>query len=102
MAKMWITEFQRPSSPGGAPLPATNLGAVVAEQAFEFTTTTPSAALNPGTEMVRILADANCCIKYGAGSDPTATINNLPLTAGVPEYFEVPAGTARKIAAVTR
>lgn len=101
MAKLWISQFKKPDATAGY-LPAVNLGAYIGQVNIDsFTTTTQSAALDGGTEIVRVLADANCCIAFG--TNPTATAADIPLTANVPEYFEVPAGgTVKKIAAVTR
>lgn len=48
---------------------------------------TLSAAFNTKTRFVRIICDVQCSVKFGAS--PTATNQNKPLPAMVPEYFGV-------------
>lgn len=57
-----------------------------------------SAAVNADTRLVRIVADANCHIAFGP--DPVATTSMLRMTADAPEYFQVPMGSAYKIAVI--
>lgn len=58
-----------------------------------------SAAVQASTSMVRVLCTSTCSIKFG--TNPTATANNKPLAAGVPEYFSVPPGQSYKISVIT-
>ncbi len=100
MATLFISEF------GAQPLDDKQRVAPVcmlppiAQQTVTFTTTTQSVALNAKTTLVRIQADANCCLNFG--TNPTATTANMPLDAGTAEYFGVPQDSNMKIAAVTR
>lgn len=59
-----------------------------------------SDAVGTQTQLVRLFADANCSVKFG--TDPTATNSSTPLAANMPEYFQVPAGSALKIAVIVR
>lgn len=58
-----------------------------------------STAVGAMTRLVRVLADANCFM--ASGTNPTA-VAQTPLVAGVPEYFQVPAGQSFKVAVITR
>lgn len=87
MAVLYISEFQRISNhntygPQIVPLPP------VASQAVPFGST--SAALSPGTNIVRVVADAACTIALGTSSTVTPLTSDLRLQPGVPEYFAVP------------
>lgn len=53
-------------------------------------TTVQSAAFGGDTKLVRIWCDTQSAVAFGA--NPTATTSNMPLSAGVPEYFQVIAG----------
>lgn len=93
MAKLWITEF------GGI---AQGLGVekyqviqfaaepAVAEQEITFTTAVQSAAFNAATRLVRLVADADCHVKFG--TNPTAVVGSQRLVANTPEWRAVVAG----------
>lgn len=68
----------------------------IAIQSVSFTTHAESSAFNAQTRFVRVQADADCCILFGAS--PTATTSHTPLTAGQPEVFGVTPG--HKVSAV--
>ena len=98
MAKLYVTEFV-----GVASLPSTNEPTMAAKlpslgtQVVTFTTASvQSVAFNANTRFVRVLADADTCIR--GGSNPTAVTTDLRLSSGVPEYFGVNPGD--KIAAI--
>jgi hypothetical protein len=55
-----------------------------------YDASTQSVAFNAQTTVVRIVATTNCNIRFGA--NPTATVANLYLPAGVVEYFRVTPG----------
>lgn len=60
----------------------------IATQNVTFTATPgQSDAFNAATRVIRVQADADCFI--AVGTDPTAATTDLPLTAGVAEYFGV-------------
>lgn len=50
-------------------------------------TSAQSAAFSGDTKMIRAWCDTQSAIAFGA--NPTATTNNMPLSAGVGEYFQV-------------
>ncbi|MCK1718855.1 hypothetical protein [Bradyrhizobium sp. 141] len=50
-------------------------------------TSAQSAAFSGDTKMIRAWCDTQSAVAFG--SNPTATTNNMPLSAGVPEYFNV-------------
>lgn len=87
MATLEIAEFSSIAMMGGLVQPMLQLPPL-AEQVVTFSTTTASATLNSGTGVVRLLADADCRVKLGAGT-PTAASPNLKLKAGIPETFAV-------------
>jgi hypothetical protein len=53
-------------------------------------TSAQSAAFGGDTKMARFWCDTQSAV--AGGSNPTATTNNMPLSAGVPEYFRVQPG----------
>ena len=93
MAKLYVTEFREMNY--GAP----DVAALVDQTPVTFTTSTQSAAFAANTTLVRLHTDGICSIAFG--KNPTATTNNLRLTAGQTEYFAVPPGSSWKVAAVT-
>jgi hypothetical protein len=50
-------------------------------------TSAQSAAFSGDTKMIRAWCDTQSAVAFG--SNPTATTNSMPLSAGVPEYFNV-------------
>lgn len=53
-------------------------------------TSAQSAAFGPSTGMVRVWCDTQSAVAFGA--NPTATTNNMPLSAGTAEYFDIVPG----------
>ena len=53
-------------------------------------TSAPSATFGPATGMVRVWCDTQSAVAFGFS--PTATTNNMPLSAGVAEYFDIVPG----------
>ena len=97
MATMIITEYGNIGVTGhGWQIPIPSEPAI-AEQTLTFTTTTQSAEFSSGTAYVRIVADADCHVRFG--SDPTATTSHQPLAADT-EYFRA-VRQDHKVAAVT-
>ncbi len=71
MAILQISEFSgRPIEQYAGPIDA--LGYAVATQKVTIGAEADSAAFNPKTKLVRLYAEADCCIAFGAGN-PTAT-----------------------------
>lgn len=91
MANLYITEYEHVGSIAGlrSAMPIAKEPALV-DQTVSFTTATASSAFNTRTKFVRILADADCYVVFGA--DPTATASNQKLTANVEYWRGVDAG----------
>ena len=53
-------------------------------------TSAQSAVFSDGTKMIRAWCDTQSAM--AVGSNPTATTNNMPLSAGLAEYFNVTPG----------
>lgn len=88
MAKAWITEYdvvgvKRDATTSRllAQMPAEP---AVTGQTVTFTTAQQSAAFNVSTRYVRIIADVDCHVLFGA--NPTADADDQKLIAGT-EYF---------------
>lgn len=86
MGTLTITEFQgvHDSAPG---LPAIDSNNLTTNNA----TSVQSAALDVGTQFVRLRADEAMYIAIGTA--PTAVAGNLVLDANNPEYFHIKGGT---------
>ncbi len=87
MANLRISEFEGDGR--GSLLPIAQ-EPVVAAQNVSFTTATQSAAFSARTNYVRLAADTNCHVAFGA--DPTATANDEPIYANSPEWRRVNPG----------
>ena len=61
-----------------------------ATQAVTFAASVASAAFNDATRLIRVIADADVFLAFGAA--PTATATAIRLPANTVEYFEVNAG----------
>jgi hypothetical protein len=53
-------------------------------------TSAQSATFAPSTGMVRVWCDTQSAVAFGF--NPTATTNNMPLSAGAAEYFDIVPG----------
>jgi hypothetical protein len=87
MAYLYITEYSHLGTDReGKPVPVGREPGT--EQRVTFTTATQSTAFAKDTRFVRIQADADCFVLFGA--NPTATAANAkPMTADASEYFGV-------------
>ena len=83
MAKALITE-------GVAGMYGAQVMRTAATQAVTYTSSTASAAFNEATRLIRVIADADVYLAFGAA--PVATANSIRVTADTVEYFEVNAG----------
>ena len=83
MAKALITE-------GVAGMYGAQVMRTAATQAVTYTSSTASAAFNEATRLIRVIADADVYLAFGAA--PTATANDIRVPADTVEYFEVNAG----------
>lgn len=89
MAGCLITEFARQGEDDrGNDMPIA--GREVTTQAVTYTSSTQSAAFNGATRMVRVIADADVYLAFGA--NPTATATAIRLPANAVEYFAVKPG----------
>lgn len=70
MATAYITEYNSIGVQNGNSVPVAQEPAV-ADQTVTFTTATQSSAFNAATRYIRLIADAECHLKFG--SNPTAT-----------------------------
>jgi len=61
-----------------------------ATQSVTYAASVASAAFDDATRLVRIIADADVFVAFGAA--PTATATAIKIPAGAVEYFEVDAG----------
>lgn len=89
MAEIWVTEFSQVAVRTGLPMQV-GLMPEITTQEVTFTVSTQSAAFNANTRLIRVQADADAHLAFGA--NPTATLNSMPLVANVPEYFGVSPG----------
>lgn len=71
----------------------------LAEQAITYGATTPSAAFNPSTTLVRLHTDSICSVLFG--TTPIATAASARMGVGQTEYHGVRAGLSMKVAAIT-
>ena len=99
MAKLYVTEFQKPEAGGAI------YGEILAvedgtstSQVVTFTTTTQSTAFAADTTMVRLYSDTDCFIEFG--TNPTATGEQF-LPTGVIDFKFIPKGASFKVAAST-
>jgi len=83
MAKALITE-------GVAGMYGAQVMKTAATQAVTYTSSVASAAFNEATRLIRVIADADVYLAFGTA--PTATANDIRVTADTVEYFEVNAG----------
>lgn len=96
---LYISEFQL------APTQSSQIVQIAREPSTDQTPVnfgggaTQSSAMQSTTNFVRVWCDVQCSVKFG--TNPTATNANTPLSAGVPEYFWVPAGAGYKISVIS-
>lgn len=90
MANLWITEYDNAATGSyTVSLPIAEEPAL-ANQKVVFTTATQSAGFQSATSFVRLVADADCHVQFGA--NPTATADMQKLIAGVEYWRAVTAG----------
>ena len=89
MATCLITEFRDAQLDGqGYSIPVAKSS--LTTQSVTYTTSTQSAAFQDGAKMIRVIADADVYLEFGAS--PTATATAIKLPANTVEYFGVEQG----------
>lgn len=89
MATCLITEFSTSQADDqGRNIPVGK--SVLTTQSVTYTTSTQSAAFQDGAKFVRVIADADVYLVFGA--NPTATATAIKLPADTVEYFGVEQG----------
>lgn len=100
MATLYITELNYiGKDANGANVQAAAVPPVAEQVVAIAGASAQSAALNVSTNMVRLMADAACSVKFG--SNPTATATSMRLAADAGEYFSIPAGQSFKVAVIS-
>jgi hypothetical protein len=100
MAILYITEFNTIGRDNNNATVMAPLAPSAADQTVAVgAASAQSAALRSGTNLVRIVSDVTCSVKFGV--NPTATASTMRLSADSAEYFAVPAGISMKIAVIT-
>ncbi len=99
MATLYIAEYQQTKKLEGREAAAIiDEASLVAEQTVSIgMSSTPSAAFNAGTNVIRVHTDAICSIVINA--NPTAAATNKRMAANTTEYFGVTPGW--KLAVIT-
>ena len=99
MATLFISEFSSQARDGSSSvLPCAQLPAIVEQTVAIGGASAQSAALQPGTRFVRLSADSVCSVLVG--SNPTALLTSMRLSAGAAEYFAVLPGQSMKVAVI--
>jgi hypothetical protein len=88
MSNLSITEYDDVTlDDRGAAMPVANNPGITVQNVSFTATAGQSAAFNRETRLLRIIADADCRIIFGA--DPTAVTTDMLVKAGSVEYFGV-------------
>ena len=91
MANLFVTEFDQAHIQAGVATPVANVMQQVEQTPIAIAgASAQSAAFGANTRLVRVHAGAICSIAFGA--NPTATTNNMRLSADQTEYFAVVPG----------
>lgn len=99
MSTVWIEEYSGAPVGVGGTIPAHDAEKFLAGQALTLSgSSQQSAAVNAGTKMVTIHADAACYLKFG--TDPTV-VTEIHLASGIYRDFFVPQGKSWKVAVKT-
>jgi hypothetical protein len=96
MAKIYITEHERPSVVFGNLMPVAKMPPLATMTAPIGVGSTQSSGFGTSTYMVCIHADTICSIEFG--SNPTATTSSRRVASNATEYFEVVPG--QKVAVI--
>jgi hypothetical protein len=94
MATLYVTEY---AGIGGDHIQIPLEPAIAQQTVAIGGSSTPSAAFNPATRLVRLNTDATCSVAFGTAPTAVATAQRLPVNST--EYFAVYAGY--KVAVIT-
>ncbi len=98
MAKLYVTEFVGADEKTNVLVPVPKTAGLTQQTPVTISgTSAQSAAFAAGTSLIRVHTDAICSIAFG--DNPTATTNNLRMSADQTEYFAVVPGS--KIAVIS-
>lgn len=95
---LYITEFSAATVDTYRMLPAATLPSGTTQSVAVAGSSAQSAILDMNTRLIRLVSDERCKVEVGAS--PTASGTSMPLQSGVAEYFNVPANSGFKIAAI--
>jgi len=100
MAVLYVAEFVTVGGTGNYVVAGAQV-APVAEQTIVISgSSTPvTNPFNANTAFVRVHTDAICSIAFG--TNPTATVSKMRMSANQTEYFSVPLGANYKIAVIS-
>jgi len=90
MADIFISEYARLARDADGNVIPVGKEPAIAEQTILIGAEADSSAFNERTTLVRIHAEAACCLLFGEA--PTAAITKKRMGAGATEYFGVLAG----------
>lgn len=97
MANLYIQEYSKIGFENNKRVLPFAQEPAITSQKLTFTTTTASNAFASETKFIRVLADADAHINFGAA--PTSTVANMLIKSGIAEYFGVIPG--QRVSAVT-
>lgn len=90
MADVFISEYARLARDADGNVIPVGKEPAVAEQVLEIGSAVASAAFNESTRLIRVHAEAACCLLFGAA--PTAVTTKKRMGAGATEYFGIVPG----------
>lgn len=99
MAKVYITEHQRPSVSFGNLMPVPRMPPLASQVVSIGGASAQSDAFSASSHMIGVHTDATCSVEFGV--DPTATPSSRRLAANTTEYFEVEAGKSMRLAVIS-
>jgi hypothetical protein len=97
MTVLYVTEFRSAGHVGPATVQAPRIPSLGTQTvAIAATSTQTATAFRDDTSLVRLAARADCHVIFG--TNPTATTSSMFMPSGSVEYFDVPPGSALKVA----
>jgi hypothetical protein len=90
MADVFISEYVRLARDADGNVIPVGKEPAIAEQKLLIGTEVDSAAFNENATLIRVHAEAACCLLFGLA--PTATVDKKRMGAGATEYFGIVPG----------